>query len=113
MADDDVSFQVRSIFGANTRRGLVEVTLGRQELTVPPAKARELAQLLLEAATAAEGDEVLMRVLERVGMSPQRSAQVLLAMRQERAVIERRARAEARSAIAHDQFDPDEPAPER
>jgi hypothetical protein len=109
VADDDLNFGVRSIFGANTRRGLVEVTLGHEEFTVPPAKARELAQLLLEAATAAEGDEVLMRVLERVGMSPQRAAQVLLAMRTERQIIERRARAEAREAIAHDQFDLDEP----
>jgi hypothetical protein len=107
MPSDDFSFGARSIYGANTRRGLVEVTVGAETLTVTPSKARELAAFLLEAATAAEGDEVLMRVLDRVGMSPQRSAQVLIAMRQERAIIERKARQEARHGLAFDQEDAD------
>jgi hypothetical protein len=100
---DDSSFSARSIYGASTRRGLVEVTLGGEQQLVTPAKAREMAAFLVEAATSAEGDEVLMRVLDRVGMSQQRSAQILMAMRQERAIIERRARAEARRQIAEDQ----------
>jgi hypothetical protein len=104
---DDARFGARSIYGANTRRGLVEVTLGAAQQLVEPSKAREMAAYLLEAATAAEGDEVLMRVLDRVGMSPQRAAQVLLAMRQERGIIERRARAEARRQLAEDQEHPD------
>jgi hypothetical protein len=62
-----------------------------------------MAAFMVEAATAAEGDETLMRVLDRAGMSPQRAAQVLLAMRQERTIIERAARAEARRQIAEDQ----------
>jgi hypothetical protein len=99
----DGGFFTRSIYGAATHRGLVEVSLGDQTVTVEPAKAREMAAFLLEAATSAEGDEVLMRVLDRVGMSQQRSAQVLMAMRQERAIVERRARAEARRQIAEDQ----------
>jgi hypothetical protein len=44
-----------------------------------------------------------MRVLDRAGMSPQRAAQVLVAMRVERGVIERKARDEARRAVAEDQ----------
>lgn len=104
---DAAGFGARSIYGANTRKGLVEVTLGGAEATVAPAKAREMAAYLVEAATAAEGDEVLMRVLDRAGLSPQRSAQVLMAMRQERAIIERRARAEARRQIAEDTVDED------
>lgn len=107
MSEQDHGFGARSIYGAATRRGLVEVTLGAEQMLVEPAKARELAAFLLEAATAAEGDEVLMRVLERVGMSQQRAAQLLMAMRQERAIIERRARAEARRQVAEDQVDPD------
>lgn len=113
MPSDDPSFGARSIYGAQTRRGLVEVTLGGdlvagpRTVQVTPAKARELAAFLLEAATAAEGDEVLMRVLDRVGMSPQRSAQVLIAMRQERAIIERKSRQEARHGLAFDQEDAD------
>jgi hypothetical protein len=106
---DDPGFGARSIYGANTRRGLVEVTLGAEQQTIEPSKAREMAGYLLEAAASAEGDEVLMRVLDRVGMSPQRAAQVLIAMRQERGIIERRARAEARRQIAEDQEHPDTP----
>lgn len=107
MPDEDLRFGARSIYGAATRRGLVEVTLGDHLITVPPAKAREMATFLLEAATAAEGDEVLMRVLDRVGMSQQRAAQVLLAMRQERTIIERKARQEARHSFAFDLEDAD------
>ena len=104
---DGLDFGARSIFGATSGRGLVELTLGAAHATVTPAKAREMAGFMLEAATAAEGDEVLMRVLDRAGMSRQRAAQVLVAMRVERAVLERRARAEARRAVAEDQHDPD------
>jgi len=103
MTVDDLDFGVKSIYGANSRKGLVEITLGDEQLLVPPAKAREMAAFMVEAATAAEGDETLMRVLDRAGMSPQRAAQVLMAMRQERAIIERAARAEARRQIAEDQ----------
>lgn len=101
------AFGVRSIYGANTHNGLVEVTLGAERVTVPPAKARAMAAFLLEAATAAEGDEVLMRVLDRAGISAQRSAHILMAMRQERTIIERAARAEARRQSASDQEDAD------
>jgi hypothetical protein len=107
MPSDDLSFGARSIYGVQTRRGLVEVAVGAETFIVTPSKARELAAFLLEAATAAEGDEVLMRVLDRVGMDPQRSAQVLIAMRQERAIIERKARQEARHGVAFDQEDTD------
>lgn len=98
---------VKSIYGANTQKGLVEISLGDQQVLVLPAKAREMASMLLESATAAEGDETLMRVLDRAGMSPQRAAQVLMAMRVERQIIERAARAEARRQIAEDQSDDD------
>lgn len=100
---DDLDVGVRSIFGANTQRGLVEMTIGDRQITIPPAKAREIASFLVEAASAAEGDEILMRVLDRAGLSLQRAAQVLMAMRQERAIVERKARQEAREAIAFDQ----------
>jgi hypothetical protein len=107
MTDDDLRWDVRSIYGANTRKGLVEVTLGARELQVLPAKAREMAQMLLEAASAAEGDEILLRVLDRAGLSPQRAGQVLMAMRAERQIVERAARLEARRQIAEDQGDDD------
>jgi len=103
----DVDFGCTSIYGARTRRGLVQVTYGREQYLVTPAKAREMATFLLEAASAAEGDEVLMHALDRAGLSMTRAAQVLMAVRQERQVLERRAREEARRAIAFDQKDAD------
>lgn len=96
-------FDVQSMYGAFTKRGLVQVTLGSERVLVPPAKAREMAQFMIEAATAAETDEILMRTLERTGVSLQRSAMILQAVRQERLVVERRARSEARSAYFFDQ----------
>lgn len=99
----DVPIGVRSIYGANTRRGLVGLTVSDQETLMVPAKAREIAGMLLECAGAAEGDEILMRVLDRAGLSPQRAAQVLIAMRQERTILERQARSEMRRAVIEDQ----------
>jgi hypothetical protein len=106
MTDDEQRFEVRVIFGARTQRGLVEIRAAR-EMQVLPAKAREMAQMLLECASAAEGDEILMRVLDRAGLSPQRATQVLMAMRMERQIVEQAARREARRALAEDQSDDD------
>lgn len=107
MADQPTIINVTSIYGSQTRRGLVELTVGEQKMQMVPAKTRELAQMLLEAASAAEGDEILLRVLDRAGMSRSSAGQILMAQRQERAEVERRARAEAREAIAHDQEEAD------
>lgn len=100
-------FGATSIYGAGTGRGLVELTLGSEKHQVTPAKAREIATFLLDAAVAAEGDEVLMRTLDRAGMSQQRAGQVLMAMRQERAILIRRAREETRRAVVEDQVQAD------
>lgn len=106
---DELRFGTTSIYGAATRRGLVGVTLGSAETQVSPAKAREMATMLLEAASAAEGDEALMMVLDRAGMSPQRTSVLLLAMRRARAEMEAKARAEARRSMVEDARDDDAP----
>jgi hypothetical protein len=104
MADEpELTFSAASIYGARTRKGLVEVTLGEQKHQITPSKAREMAGFLLEAAAAAEGDEILLHVLDRAGISQQRAGQILLAMRQERAILVRRAREEARRAVTDGQ----------
>jgi hypothetical protein len=110
MPEVHADIEVTNIYGAQTRRGLVRVKLGVEEVLMPPAKAREIAGFLLENAGAAESDEALMTVLERMGMSPPKSGQMLLAIRSARQVIDRRSREEARRAIAEDQHDPDQPA---
>jgi hypothetical protein len=104
LADEpEINLYVASIFGAMTGKGLVELTTGDRKLTITPTKAREVAGFLLEAAAAAEGDEALMRVIERQGLSRQRGLQLLQAQRQERTIIERRKRQEMREAITLDQ----------
>ena len=106
------TFFVSSIMGYHTGRGLVELTLGAERAQIVPAKAREIAQMILEAASAAEGDEILSRTLEQTGMRRMQVAQVLLAMRHQRAQVVRSARAEMRQQLLIDQAeaDPDDPA---
>lgn len=99
----DTPISVTSIYGAHSRRGLVRLVVGEAEVQMEPFKAREIAAFLVEAAGAAEGDQILMRVLDRAGMSPQRAAQVLVAMRHERTILERRARQQGREQSRDDQ----------
>jgi hypothetical protein len=82
-----------SIFGAQTRKGLVGLTVGdRKPAYMSPEEARSVAADLLQAATAAETDEVLMRwLMERMGQPIETAAQVLVDLRQMR---EQRAGAE-------------------
>jgi hypothetical protein len=104
LADEpEITLYCTSIFGALTGKGLVEVTVGDQKLIISPAKAREVAGFLQEAAAAAEGEEALMCVVERQGFSRQRGLQLLQAQRHERTIIERAKRQAMREAIAHDQ----------
>lgn len=100
---NDVDIEVKSLYGAQTRQGLVRLVVGSEAVQVSPSKAREIAGYLIEAATAAEGDEVLMEVLNRAGMSASRAAQVLMAMRRERALLEKRARRDLLHARLEDQ----------
>lgn len=105
--EDRTDISVSAIYGHKTRRGMVEMQLGDVSHQMLPAKAREIAVFLLEAAGAAEGDEALMRILERSGEDEQRAAQMLMALRIERGSIDQQARDEARRAVAQDQFNPD------
>lgn len=98
---------VSAVFGHQTRRGLVQIKLRDVEYLMPPAKAREIATFLLEAAGAAEADEALMTVLQRSQVDERQAARMLMALRHERSKIDERARHEARRAFIEDQSDPD------
>lgn len=77
------SIGCHSIFGHNTRKGLVGLTVGdRKPSYMTPEEARSVAADLLQTATAAETDEVLMRWLTtRMGIEDEQAVQVLRDLR--------------------------------
>lgn len=84
---------VVSGFGYNTQQPFVEVIIRPHEVQtqMSPAKAREIAGMLLQAAEAAEGDAFMMNFAkERIGLDESKAAQILLDFRKWR---ERRAEA--------------------
>lgn len=86
MSADEVTaqnWQVSTIYGARTRKGLVQIRVGdRRPWIVEPGQAHELAEMLHEAAAAALLDEFLMTFLQgEVKMPLEKAAQVLDAFR--------------------------------
>jgi hypothetical protein len=75
---------VTSLYGARTRRGLVSLVVGEHQVIVPPAKAREIAGMLLECAEAAEGDAFLMGFATAHGMTEREAGGLLVAFRAHR-----------------------------
>jgi len=59
---------VASGFGQATQQGFVELTLNDQLSQFEPKKAREIGLMLIEAAEAASSDEMIMKLLDRVGI---------------------------------------------
>jgi hypothetical protein len=108
-AFEDGQIEVTAIYGAATSRGLVQVMISRPTVLLTPAKAREIATFLLEAAGAAEGDEAMMTVLGRMDLDMDQMSQFLVALRTEREKIDQRSQAEARQALAYDRSNPDSP----
>jgi hypothetical protein len=75
-----------SIFGAATNKGLVGLTVGDRKPTyMTPEEARSVAADLLQTATAAEMDEVLMTwLVKRMGTEVGQATLVLRDLRQMR-----------------------------
>lgn len=87
---------ISSTFGAATQKPYVELSLDTSPSQFSPAKAREIALMLLEAADAAESDAVLIAFArEQIGLDETGAAQLLSQFRQLR---EKRRGSEARSA---------------
>jgi hypothetical protein len=59
---------VSSSFGQKTQRGAVELTLNDERSQMEPKKAREIGLMLIEAAEAATSDEMLVKLLDRMGL---------------------------------------------
>lgn len=77
------SLSVASSFGYDTQQPYVELTVDTSPTQLSPAKAREIALMLLEAADAAESDAVLMQFAkEHIGLDAAQAAELLDLFRQ-------------------------------
>lgn len=76
--------QVGSGFGRTSKRGHVELVINDELTQLDVKKAREIGLFLLEAAEAAQSDEVFIKLLEqRVGIEdPDRLSRILLDLRE-------------------------------
>lgn len=87
--DDDATevLWASSMFGHNSRKGLVQIFIRGKEVVMTPTEARTFALSVFEAADAAESDEFLMTFLsKRVGVDePEKLAAILGEFREFRA----------------------------
>jgi hypothetical protein len=72
MKDDRDVIWAESMYGAKLGKGLVTISFRNERVTVTPREAKAVAVSILEAANAAEFDEVFMRWLEKTGMLDER-----------------------------------------
>lgn len=76
---------IASTFGYATQKPYVELALDSSPAQFSPAKAREIALWLLEAADASESDAVLMAFArDTIGLDERKAAQLLDQFRQMR-----------------------------
>jgi hypothetical protein len=57
---EEMAIWAKSIYGAESQKGLVEMDVAGAEITVTPTEARAFAYSILEAAEAAETDNFIM-----------------------------------------------------
>lgn len=76
------SINVVSGFGYHTQSPFVEFTLNTEKTQMTPAKAREIAGMLLEAAEAAEADGFVVTFMQTsAGLTPAQAGSLLLQFR--------------------------------
>lgn len=73
---------VSSGFGQSSQAGHVELTLNDQLTQMDVKKAREVGIMLLEAAEAAQSDEIMIKLLEKIGLPPEARGGMLLHLRE-------------------------------
>ncbi|MFN8468578.1 MAG: hypothetical protein U0X20_23670 [Caldilineaceae bacterium] len=70
---------VSSIYGWNTRQPAVSLMIDGKDTQLSPAKAREVAQMLLQAAEAAISDAFLFAYVSKdVGVDDEQAAQLVI-----------------------------------
>jgi hypothetical protein len=98
MSEPNEEIRVESLYGARSDAPLVKLIAGSQEWILPPEKARQIAQWLLEAAEAAYGDAFLVRWLgTRIGVERAQTVPLLREFRNFRE-LQRRAGREVEEA---------------
>ena len=71
-----------SIYGVKTKKGLVELRLGDQNIQITPKEARDFACNILEASEAAQTDEFFIKFIQKlVGNDELNSKKLLLEFR--------------------------------
>lgn len=88
--EDEITFNVSSIYGAHTEEGIVCIELGIKSqgavrVQLSAADAISMASSLIQASCSAQIDEALMHALKKVGFPLEGAAQFLNIVREERA----------------------------
>jgi hypothetical protein len=81
MAEDDVkehTLWAESIYGHNTKKGLVKLSVQNAEIICEPLEARLFAFSILEAAEAAETDEWFMSYMGEALGEPEKEVLLML-----------------------------------
>jgi hypothetical protein len=80
----DSTFEVASAFGHHSKAGYVNMRMGAAEDQMTPAKAKEIANMIRDAAEAAIGDECFMKLLDEIGVqdTPEQRGGILLRLRE-------------------------------
>lgn len=75
---------VDTLFGAELRQGLVQLSFGETGVQLRPAEARDLAMNLLRAAEATQSEDLIVQFFEKVEgkrMQPQAIGLILSELR--------------------------------
>ena len=79
----DTKIEVASIYGVQTKQGMVELVVGREKVQMDLAKAREVRDLLTGAIEAAVTDGLVMAFLmTKIGLPFDAAGRALLDFRE-------------------------------
>lgn len=83
-AGEETQITIRGMVGARTNEAMVMFRLGEEFVNIPPAKAREVGLMLIEAAESAEQDLGLVTYLRANAFSEAQVAMFLKCVREAR-----------------------------
>ncbi len=101
MAGPEIELHVESLYGARSDAPLVKLVVGRQEIIMPPEKARTVAQWLLDAAEAAYSDAFIIRwVCQATNVTREQARPLLREFRQFKELARRQGQEQEEADIA-------------